>query len=45
MECGKIAKFQCEHCDKRFSYNYSLKRHMLVHGTVYTPTSTKKLFM
>lgn len=34
MECGKIAKFQCTHCDKRFSYNYSLRRHLLVHQII-----------
>lgn len=35
MECGKIAKFQCNFCEKRFSYNYSLRRHLSVHRTVY----------
>lgn len=44
MECGKIAKFQCEYCKKCFFYNYSLKRHLLVHRTMYSSTS-KKLFL
>lgn len=45
MECGKIAKFQCEYCEKRFSYNYSLKRHLLVHRNIISSSNTNKLFM